>query len=175
MLNFPDSFSFKAFIKQHQDRVFNTVLKMVQCHEDAEEITQDVFVDIYKNASTFRGDSSITTWLYRIAMNKTVDHLRKKSRWRIFQSSKSESNEARDFYHPGVQSENREKARMLFKALNELPIKQRQAWVLSEMENIGNKEISQIMAVSVSSVESLLFRARQNLRKTLSGFYPGSD
>ena len=173
MLNFPDSFSFKAFIKEHQDKVYNIVLKMVQSHEDAEEITQDVFVDIYKNAFAFRGDSSIPTWIYRIAMNKSVDHLRRKMRWQFFQSSKNKTNEATDFSHPGVQLENREKVKMLFKALGQLSIKQRQAWMLSEMESFSDKEVSEIMSVSVSSVESLLFRARQNLRKILSGYFPG--
>ena len=171
MLDFRDESTFRAFVKEHQDRVFNVVLKMVQQENDAEEITQDVFIDVYRRPEAFRGESSVTTWLYRIAMNKSIDHLRRKKKWGLFGASRSEK-EPQDFFHPGVQAENREKAMFLFKAMKKLPGKQRQAWILSEMENFSYKEISEILNVSLSSVESLLFRARQNLRKILSGMYP---
>jgi len=173
MLHFQDENSFRAFIKEHQDRVFNVVLKMVQQLTDAEEITQDVFIDVFRNPGTFRGQSSVTTWLYRIAMNKSIDHLRKRKKWSLFGSSKHDVHEPQDFFHPGLQAENKEKAAALFKAMKKLPGKQHEAWVLSEMENLSYKEISEVMDVSLSSVESLIFRARQNLKKILSAMYPG--
>src|ERR1044071_9278226 len=107
MLNFRDESTFRAFIKEHQDRVFNIVLKMVQQVNDAEEITQDVFVDVFRKPDAFHGGSSINTWLYRIAMNKSIDHLRKKKKWGLFGSFKSGASEPGDFFHPGVQTENR--------------------------------------------------------------------
>ena len=171
MLNFRDDAStFNAFIKEHQDKVFNLVLKMVQDISDAEEITQDVFVDVYRKPDAFRGESSITTWLFRIAMNKSIDHLRKKNRRNLFISYKVQD-EPGDFLHPGVKAEDREKAMILFKAMKRLPENQHLAWVLSEMENMSYKEISEIMKLSQSAVESVLFRARQNLRKILSAIY----
>lgn len=173
MLHFGDESTFRAFIKEHQDRVFNMVLKMVHHVSDAEEITQDVFVDVYRKPEAFRGESSVTTWLYRIAMNKSIDHLRRKKKWSIFGFVKSEADEPQEFFHPGVQAENREKAVFLFKAMKKLPARQHEAWVLSEMENLSYKEISEVMNISLSSVESLIFRAKQNLRKILSGMYPG--
>jgi RNA polymerase sigma-70 factor (ECF subfamily) len=174
MLNFPNESTFRAFIEEHQDRVFNLVLKLVQQVNDAEEITQDVFVDVYRKPGAFRGDSSVTTWLYRIAMNKSIDHLRRKRKWRLFDSF-NDTDQLQNFLHPGVQAENREKAMLLFKAMKKLSEKQHQAWVLSEMESLTYKEISDIMNVSLSSVESLIFRARQNLRKILSAMYPGGQ
>src|SRR5258706_10915153 len=126
MLNFQDESTFRAFIKEHQDRVFNVVLKMVQQINDAEEITQDVFVDVYRKPDAFRGESSVTTWLYRIAMNKSIDHIRRKRKWKLFGSFNSEINQPPDFIHPGVQAENREKANFLFKAMQKLPGKQHQ-------------------------------------------------
>lgn len=174
MLNFQDESTFRAFIKEHQNMVFNVVLKMVQHVNDAEEITQDVFVDVYRKPEMFRGNASITTWLYRIAMNKSIDHLRRKKKWSLFGPAKNET-EPLEFFHPGVQTENREKAVFLFKAMKKLPAKQYEAWVLSEMENLSYKEISEVMNVSLSSVESLIFRARQNLRKILSGMYPENE
>jgi RNA polymerase sigma-70 factor (ECF subfamily) len=181
MMNFRDDpNAFRAFINEHRDKVYNIVLNKVQHVEDAEEITQDVFVDVFRKPEAFRGESAVSTWLYRIAINKSIDHLRKKqsrNKWTIarFFSSPGETNEPKDFLHPGVLSENREKTFLLFKAMKQLPDKQHTAWVLSEMENLSYKEISEVMNVSVSSVESLLFRARQNLKKILSGMYPGDE
>ena len=181
MLNFGnDPNAFRTFIQEHQDRVYNLVLNRVQQAEDAEEITQDVFIAVFKNPGAFRGDSSVATWLYRIAINKCIDHLRKKQSKgrrrlaRLF-SSTDEMNEPADLSHPGVLSENKEKTGLLFKAMKQLPEKQHTAWVLSEMENMSNKEISEILDTTVSSVESLLFRARQNLKKILAGMYPGEN
>jgi RNA polymerase sigma-70 factor (ECF subfamily) len=175
MLNFQDdAAAFRAFIREHQDRVFNTVLKMVQQVSDAEEITQDVFVDVYRKSQVFQGQSAVSTWLYRVAMNKSIDHLRKKERKKWFLgSAKDDKDEPADFFHPGIAAENREKATILFKAMKKLPASQHKAWVLSELENLSYKEISEVMELSLSSVESLLFRARQNLKKLISGMYPG--
>jgi RNA polymerase sigma factor (sigma-70 family) len=175
MLNFQDdAAAFRAFIREHQDRVFNAVLKMVQQVNDAEEITQDVFVDVYRKPWSFQGQSAVSTWLYRVAINKSIDHLRKKEKkkW-FFSSAKHDKDEPADFFHPGIAAENREKATILFKAMKKLPTSQHKAWVLSELENLSYKEIGEIMEISLSSVESLLFRARQNLKKIISGMYPG--
>jgi len=181
MLNFQDDpAAFRTFITVHQDRVYNAVLNRVQDVKDAEEITQDVFIDVFRRPGAFRGEAAVGTWLYRIAMNKCIDHLRKKIRrnkwsvsglWRL--PGKDEEPAAGDFFHPGIAAENREKASILFKAMKQLPDKQHTAWVLHEMDNRSYQEISEIMQLSVSAVESLLFRARQNLKKMISGMYPG--
>jgi RNA polymerase sigma-70 factor (ECF subfamily) len=179
MLNFRDDpTAFRAFITEHQDKVFNLVLNKVQQAEDAEEITQDVFIDVFRKPEAFRGESSVSTWLYRIAVNKCIDHLRRqksRGRWKLTRlfSPAGETTEPKEFLHPGILSENREKAAFLFKAMKQLPDKQHTAWVLNEMENMSYKDISEVMNLSLSSVESLLFRARQNLKKILSGMYPG--
>lgn len=181
MLNFRnDPTAFSAFIKEHQDRVYNLVLNKVQNVQDAEEITQDVFIAVFANPSAFRGNASINTWLYRIALNKCIDHLRTKNagkrrgftRW-FGQRGNDKSNEPVEFVHPGVVSESKERLAILFKAMKQLSSNQHTAWVLSEIENLSYKEISEIMQVSVSSVESLLFRARQNMKKILAKIYPG--
>lgn len=178
MLNFRnDPSAYRAFITEHQERVFNLVLNKVQDQEDAEEITQDVFIAVFHKPEAFRGDSAVSTWLYRIALNKCIDHLRKRQgRGRHLLRpirNDQESSEPKDLNHPGVLSENREKTVFLFRAMKQLPEKQHTAWVLNEMENMSYREISDVMNVSVASVESLLFRARQNLKKILSGMYPG--
>jgi RNA polymerase sigma factor (sigma-70 family) len=177
MLNFRDDpTAFRAFITEHQDRVYNIVFNRIQNAEDAEEITQDVFIDVFRKPEAFRGEAAITTWLYRIAINKCIDHIRKKrtrKRWRLTGPSGNEAAEPKDFFHPGIASENREKGTILFQAMKQLSTNQHTAWILSEIENLSYKEISEVMNISASSVESLLFRARQNLKKILAGMYPG--
>lgn len=167
--------AFKDFVREHQDRVFHVVVNMVQQAEDAEEITQDVFVDLFRNPGAFRGEASISTWLYRVAVNKSIDYLRKKerrNRWLGIGPSKDPDSSLPDFVHPGIIAENREKAVYLYRAMKKLPHHQQAAWVLNEMEQLPYREIAQVLKVSVSSVESLIFRARRNLRKILSGMYP---
>ncbi len=181
MLDFKnDEIAFTAFMQAHQNRVFNAVLNMMQHVEDAEEITQDVFVDVYRSAENFRGDAAVSTWLYRIAMNKCIDQLRKKQRrqkWNsvtdFFSAKTSGDNEPYDFVHPGIIAEQKEKAALLYKAIDQLAVSQRMAYILSETENLPYKDIAEVMKVSVSAVESLLVRAKQNLRKILGGYYHG--
>src|SRR5215212_2692146 len=113
MLNFQENAAaFGAFIKEHQTRVYNVVLNLVQHEQEAEELTQDVFVDVYNKPGAFRGDSAVSTWLYRIATNKCIDHLRKKERrkWKLAgMFSRKKESESIEFNHHGVDEENKEK------------------------------------------------------------------
>jgi RNA polymerase sigma factor (sigma-70 family) len=171
--------AFASFIQNYQQQVMNTALGIVQNREDAEEIAQDVFLEVYHQYQNFKGESSVSTWLYRITTNKSIDLLRKKKSKKrfafitsLFQPQNNEPlADVAHFEHPGIQAENKEKAQYLFKAVELLPEKQKMAYVLCEMEMLSYQEIANVMNLSVASVESLLFRARQNLRKTLGNFY----
>lgn len=172
---FPGPRSFQGLYYRTRDRVFNLVLKLVRHVQDAEEITQDVFVDVYRKPEAFRGDAAVATWLYRIAMNKCIDHQRRitsRRKWLgLFGAGTTHSSEAVHFIHPGAIAESKEKTAILFKALQQLPANQQMSWVLSEMEDLSYKEISEVMNVSVSAVESLLVRAKKNIKKILSRLY----
>ena len=171
--------AFAAFIQLHQQLVMSTALGIVQNTEDAEEITQDVFVEVFQQHQHFKGESSVTTWLYRITTNKCIDHIRRKKTKKRFafitglfhNNSNEPIHDAGHFVHPGVVAENKEKAAILFRAIEQLPEKQKTAYVLYEIENLSYAEIAEILNSSVSSVESLLFRSRQGLRKILETFY----
>ncbi len=174
--------AFRDFIKEHQPRVYNTALNILQNDQDAEEITQDVFVGAYNKAHTFKGESQVSTWLYRITTNKCIDHLRSKKRKKrfvfltqLFHESGEPISDASDFVHPGIVAENREKAAILYKAIDQLPETQKVAFLLSETDGLSYAEISEIVGTSVSSIESLLFRARKNLRKILADVYKNND
>ncbi|MEZ4966829.1 MAG: RNA polymerase sigma factor [Saprospiraceae bacterium] len=160
----------------HQ-RVYNTALGFLQHVEDAEEITQDVFVEIYRSAGRFQGNSSVSTWIYRIAVHRCLDRLRYKKRKRRFAffSSLMGMNvpDPPDFEDPGVQMEKRENARILYKAIDTLPATQKTAFLLSFVEDLPRQEIADIMQVSLKALESLLQRAKANLRKNLDPYYPG--
>lgn len=148
-------------------------LSYVQNIEDAEEITQDVFIQLHQSIDTFKNQSSLKTWIYRITINKSLDFLKhKKSQKRFFIFGKRSENEYEiqnisTFEHPGVLLENKEKSKVLFGVINELNENQKTAFILSKIDGLSNPEISVIMELTISSVESLLFRAKDNLRKKL--------
>ena len=159
-----------------KNRVYNTIISYVQSEADAEELTQDVFIEIFNSINKFKSESNLSTWIYRIAVNKSLDFIRytkRKKRFSIITSifnpkTGELSVDQPDFIHPGVEMDLRERSVILFKAIDKLPENQKTAFILSKVEGLSNKEIMEIMNVSVSSVESLLFRAKQNLRKLLN-------
>lgn len=153
-------------------------LSYLQNIEDAEEVTQDVFVSLYQNYTQFEEKSALKTWIYRITVNKCLDFIKAKKRKKrfavitsIFNKDQSVKHEKADFHHPGVVMENKENAAILFKAIEQLPENQRTVFLLSQTEGLGNKEIAVIIDKSVGAVESLLQRAKENLRKQLHVYY----
>jgi len=170
---------FKELVDTYSNKVFNTVLGFVQNREDAEDISQEVFIDVYRSVENFKGDSKFSTWIYRIAVNKSLDHLKAKKRSKRFAFVQSlfsgeDTNLSTDvphFEHPGVILENKEHAKVLFYAISKIPENQRTAFTLHKVEGLNYTEISDIMEVSISSVESLMFRAKQNLKEILKNYY----
>lgn len=173
-----DESAFKMIVETRKDLVYNTALGLLQNAGDAEDITQEVFIKVYESVHQFKGESAFSTWLYRIAVTKSLEMIRnrkRKKRFAFVTSLFGENNEPRhdppDFVHPGVQMDNREKASMLFKAIAKLPENQRIAFTLHKVEGVPYQEISEIMKITVSAVESLIHRAKANLRKWLEDFY----
>lgn len=166
-----DPHAFKELYKSHNERVYNLALSYAQEVHGAEEITQDVFTKVYRNASKFKGGSSVSTWLYRITVNTSLNHIKRNKRHR-FSHLDSEKEDFPHFDHPGVNLENKENARFLFKAIESLSTNQKTAFLLSYVEGLPRKEVAAIMDVSLKSVESLLQRAKQNLRERLKKYYP---
>lgn len=173
-----DEAAFKELVESSQGLVYNTALGIVQNPEDAEDVAQEVFVQLYESIKSFKGESKLSTWLYRITVSKAMDHLRKKKRKKrfayvqsLFGANDELIHDPPDFVHPGVNLDNKEKAKELFKAIDQLPSKQKIAFTLNRIEGLSYQEISEIMKLTVASVESLLHRARKNLRKNLETYY----
>lgn len=155
--------------------MYNLALQYVQNQEDAQEIAQDVFVAIYQSMHNFKGQSSISTWIYRITINKSLDFLKGKQRKKRFAFLTSlfypDSNEIQfeqaHFDHPGVLLEHKESLEEIFKCINELPDAQKTALILTKIEQKPQMEVAEIMELSLKAVEGLLQRAKNNLAKKL--------
>nr|WP_321353490.1 sigma-70 family RNA polymerase sigma factor [uncultured Draconibacterium sp.] len=172
--------AFKKLVDTHQKLVVNTCYGLVQNREDAEDIAQDVFVEVYRNINKFRADAKLSTWLYRIAVNRSLNHIRdnKKHKWfHSFGDEVAEKNrellqaKTADSDEPEYDLENKQRAIILKEAINSLPQNQKVAFTLSKYEELSYQEIAEVMDLSVSSVESLLFRAKKGLQKKLYKCY----
>ncbi|MFN8250348.1 MAG: RNA polymerase sigma factor [Ferruginibacter sp.] len=173
-----DESAFRKLVDEWQHMVYNTALGIVQQEDDADDVTQEVFIQVYQSVSSFKGESKFSTWLYRITVTKSLDHLKRKKTkkrfafvQRLFGNSNEESLHPEDFNHPGVLMEQKEKAATLFKALEQLPENQRIVFTLHKLEGLKHQEIGDVMQISVTAVESLIARAKANLRRILKDYY----
>ncbi len=172
---YPTHLTFEQLYNDHKKLVFNLALQYVQHTEDAQEITQDVFVSVHQSLHHFREQSSVTTWIYRIAINKSIDFIKAKKRKKRFGFLTSlfyeGTNEVRydltGFDHPGVQLEHKERLKIIFSYINQLPDNQKTALILSKIEKKSQAEIAIIMEISAKAVESLVQRAKTNLLKKI--------
>lgn len=173
-----DENAFKTIVNTYKKMVYNTVLGFVQDTGYAEDVTQEVFIKVYENIGRFKQDSKLSTWIYRIGITQAIDFCRRRGRRQragfilnLFGSREGLPAEPADFIHPGVLAENRERSVILFKAINKLPENQRTAFLLQKMQDCSQRQIADIMQINEGAVESLLSRAKQNLRKLLVNYY----
>ncbi|HRN48696.1 MAG TPA: RNA polymerase sigma factor [Niabella sp.] len=159
---------YRLIIEKFQNQIFRVAIGFVHNKEDAEEIAQDVFVKAFRNLSSFSGKSSFSTWLYRIAVNQSINFLRSKKRKNVWQTIDSIFNLSSKEKKPDEGLELKDTAKMLKDALDNLPVNQRTAFILSKYEELNQKQIAIIMNSSKGAVEQLIFRAKNNLRKQLS-------
>jgi RNA polymerase sigma-70 factor (ECF subfamily) len=175
-----DTSVFSDIVTLWQNMVYNTALSIVQNETDAEDITQDVFIEVYEKSDQFRGDALLSTWIYRITINKALDLERRKKRQKnggllqkIF--AVKEEEEPVNFNHPGVQLDNKENAAMLFKALKKLPENQQVAFTLHKIEGLTYQQMADVMDISLSAAEGLMVRAKTGLKKILEHYYSTLD
>ena len=173
-----DQQAFTKLVDEWQDMVYNTALGIVQNVDDADDITQEVFIQVYQSISSFKGDSKFSTWLYKITVGKALDHEKKKKRKKrfgfvqsLFGGQREEQLHPVEFEHPGIELERKEKAGELFKALKQIPDNQRIAFTLHKLEGQTYQEVADIMNTTLYAVESLMGRAKANLKKELSNYY----
>lgn len=179
-LQLGDDHAFRILVEEHKDRVYNTCLGFLRNPHDAEDVAQDVFMRVFESINDFREDAALSTWLYRIAVTKSLELIRKRKRkkrsgfFRALMNKDEEPDDTSDnsfFGHPGVALENKERAQVLLKAIEQLPANQRIAFTLHKLEDLSYKEIAEVMEASLSAVESLMYRAKKNLQQELYNYY----
>lgn len=170
-LKLNDPQAFNTLVDQNNERIYNICYGFLRNKEDAEDASQEVFIEIHKNISTFREESSLTTWMHRIAVNRSLNVLRRNKVRNFFDSieqtlllNKKEPNSNSD---PYIELNKKELAKQIQNAINKLPKNQNIAFTLHNYNNLSYAQIAEIMNNSLSSVESLIHRAKTNLKKSL--------
>ena len=172
--------AFSCLLDDYQQRVFGTCISFIPNKEDAEDVVQEVFLEVFKSISKFKGDSKLATWIYKIATNKCLEFIRKKNSKKRFAFMQSilgneipfdKTSYFTEVNHPGILLENKEKSAIIFKAINTLPENQRVIFTLAKIDGKSYQEIVEITGKSLSSIESVMFRAKKGLREKLANFY----
>ena len=174
-----DEKAFKSLFDLYKIKVYNTAAGFLTNESDAEDITQEVFIQVFRSIKHFKEKSELSTWIYRITITKCLDQLRKKKTKKrfafftdIFEKNDSKKKDSFiNYEHPGVETDKKELSARLFREIDKLPENQRIAFVLNTVEQLGYREVSEIMETSVPAVESLISRAKANLKKRLEKFY----
>ncbi|MFZ1459524.1 MAG: RNA polymerase sigma factor [Ignavibacteria bacterium] len=178
-LRLGDEKAFRILFDLYKINVYNTASGFLTNVNDAEDVTQEVFIQVFKSIEHFKENSKLSTWIYRITITKCLDLLRKKKTKKrfaffvdLFENDEKDKKEVFvNYEHPGIQTDKLELSKILFKEIDKLPDNQRISFVLNKVEKLGYQEISEVMGISVPAVESLIFRAKSGLKKRLEKYY----
>jgi len=168
--------AFRDFVDIYKKFVINICFKYVNDADDANDIAQEVFIEVFKTINKFRGDSKISTWLYRISTNRSLNYLRDNKKYSSLESYSKDQNyiinvSSDSVPNPEQNTLNKEKADIISKAIDSLPDNQKAAFILIKKDDLSYLEVSKILGLSVKAVESLIIRAKKNLQKLLISYY----
>ena len=172
--------AYRYLIDKYQKNVFRTVMGFIHSETDAEDITQEVFIEVFRSVGRFRQESGLSTWIYRIAVNKSINFHRARRRKKIISFFDLNAENVRELkqepvspidFSPDSSLDRAEHAAEIQKAMDSLPHNQRTAFILNKYDDLSYQEIASVMNTTISSVESLLFRARRNLQKVLYSYF----
>lgn len=164
--------AFGELVRRYQDRLFNTVYRLVDNAEDAQDVVQDAFLNAYQSLDSFKGDSRFFTWLYRIAVNTAISHRR---RQRVALSIDADRNGAgalqplddSTFSRPGEALERAEEDRRVQQALRRLSPEHRTVLILKDIEGQKYEAMAEVLQVPIGTIRSRVHRARAELRELL--------
>jgi RNA polymerase sigma-70 factor, ECF subfamily len=162
-----DMGAFEEIYKRHHRRVYSICLRMLQSPSEAEDLTQDVFIQLYRKIGSFRGDSAFTTWLHRMTVNQVLMHFRKRT---VKYEKTTEEGDTPDQMVTGTSNPN--KMRIVDKialdnAIQQLPNGYKNVFVLHDVEGFEHEEVARILGCSVGTSKSQLHKARLKLQKLL--------
>ena len=160
-----------AFVRKYQSFVFGTALRYLQSYDDAEDVSQEVFIRALDNLKKFRGDSSLKTWLYCITVNMSTNEIRKKKIVSFFKRSDNFEEDYEDVPDsnpaPDVEFDNKEFEKSFKNILNKLPLKQRETFALRYFEDLSYDEISNMIGTTVGGIKANYFQAVHKIAKYL--------
>lgn len=165
-----DNQAFSRFVDEYGQKIMSLCYGFVRNQEDAEEVAQDVFVEVFRSIANYRGEAKLSTWVYRIAVSRSLNKV-KKNKFKNWLSSFGDlfdqHLEQPAATNPYQQMQAKEDAKTVQKTIDRLTENQRIAFVMHHYEGYSYQQIAEIMNTSLSSVESLIHRAKVNLKKQL--------
>lgn len=168
--------AWRRLMEEYKDKVFKTALSYIPFADDAEDLAQDVFVEVYRSIANFRHESSLSTWIYRITVNKSLNALKKNRKYySAMPIEEYEVFEPQTDDQTSALLQQKEQRKIIQQAIQTLPDRQAMVFVMHKIEGKSYKEIAEILDISLSSVESLMFRARAALQKKLLALYRQSQ
>ncbi|WP_064505468.1 RNA polymerase sigma factor [Defluviitalea phaphyphila] len=170
-----DILAFEELILRYEAKIYNIAYRMLSNEEDAKDVSQEIFIKVFKKLKKFRGDSNFSTWLYRIATNACIDELRKRKGKEIYSvDEKIETKEGsiiKEYVDDKQNVEeliiNKEKAYSIQLAINKLSEEHKKAIILRDLQGLEYNEISKILECSLGTVKSKISRARRKLKELL--------
>ena len=166
--------AFRELMEQYQSRIYSVCYGILRNREDARDVVQEVFIKVYNSLKTFKGESGLYVWIYRIAVNTSVDYYRKRKRkMKIIEHAFKEKKEGPPAIRldtPRDVTLNLELKEMVTKAINTLPDKHKGVIILREIEGLSYQEIAKILRCSEGTVMSRLFYARKRLMTVLKKY-----
>lgn len=171
--------AFSHLIKKYQGLVFTTCYRLVENRTDAEDLLQDVFIEVFRSLRYLRNVDDMSGWLFKIAYSKSLSFLRKKNpakaalnnEFNVIIDELEQNNALSESGTPLRKLESKEAKEVLFIAIDQLPENQKKVLLMHKFEDYSHKEICEITGLSQSSVESLIYRAKFNLRKSLITYF----
>jgi RNA polymerase sigma-70 factor (ECF subfamily) len=172
--------AFGKLLVDYEQKVFGTCISFIPNKEDAEDVAQEVFIEVFKSIHKFKENSKLSTWIYKIATNKCLEFIRKKNTKKRFAFMQTifgneipldKTSYFTEVNHPGILLENKEKSELIFRAIDTLPENHRIIFTLAKIDEKSYQEIVAITGKTLSSVESVLFRAKKALQQKLENFY----
>jgi RNA polymerase sigma-70 factor, ECF subfamily len=163
-----DNHAFKMLVERYQHMVVNLAFKFTQNKQDSEDLAQEVFFTVWKEAKTYRGQAQISTWIYRITTNKALNFLRKHKKEKLSVSDESLGQiSAKESSVPDRVLEAVESKKILYDALEQLPEKLRIPFMFNKLDGLSYKDIANQMGLSVSNIETRIHRAKKQLQNIL--------
>ena len=183
-VNNKDDYAFNELVSRYGDKIFRLAMRITKSPQIAEEVLQNVFVKLVEKLGMFRGESKLSTWIYTISTNECFRYIRTRNNRNLKDISVDEYNDKNkgmssdvlqikdDDYNPEDKAINMERVKMLDKAVNELAEDYRTVFQLRDIEGLTNKEVAEVLGLSLSAVKSRILRARTQIKNKLSNSFP---